>query len=56
MEKKIIAVVGATGLQGKGVVSALYMGPNSDAQIQMAEEISTEPFATLDAWTKLNMN
>ena len=33
-----------------------YMGPNSDAQIRMAEEISTEPFVSLDAWTKLNMN
>ncbi|HEY8959653.1 NmrA/HSCARG family protein [Chitinophaga sp.] len=31
-----------------------YMGPSSDAQIQMAKEISTEPFTPLDEWIKLN--
>jgi uncharacterized protein YbjT (DUF2867 family) len=32
-----------------------YMGPNSDAQIQLAKEISTEPFTPLNEWIKLNM-
>jgi len=33
-----------------------YMGPNSDTQIRMANEISTEPFTTLKEWIKQNMN
>lgn len=36
--------------------SHTYMGPNSDAQIQMAKEISTEPFTPLDEWIKQNEN
>ena len=31
-----------------------YMGPNSDAHIQMAKEISTEPFTSLKEWIKLS--
>lgn len=31
-----------------------YMGPNSDGQIQMAKEISTEPFTPLNEWIKVN--
>jgi uncharacterized protein YbjT (DUF2867 family) len=34
--------------------SYTYMGPNSDARIQMAKEISTEPFIPLNEWIKLN--
>jgi hypothetical protein len=34
--------------------SYTYMGPNSEAQIQMAKEISTEPFIPLSEWIKLN--
>lgn len=49
--------------EGAGAVAQLlayfevytYMGPNSDAQIQMAKEISTEPFIPLNEWIKLNM-
>ena len=33
-----------------------YMGPNSEAQIQLAEEISTEDFITLNDWIKQNAN
>jgi uncharacterized protein YbjT (DUF2867 family) len=48
--------------EGAGAVAQLlayfesytYMGPNSDAQIQMAKEISTEPFIPLNEWIKLN--
>lgn len=36
--------------------SYTYMGPNSDAQIQMAKEISTEPFTPLKDWIKQNLN
>ncbi len=32
-----------------------YMGPNSDAQIKMAKEISTEPFTSLNEWIKQNI-
>jgi uncharacterized protein YbjT (DUF2867 family) len=32
-----------------------YMGLNSDVQIQMAKEIATEQFISLDEWIKLNM-
>ena len=35
--------------------SYTYMGPNSDAQIQMAKDISTEPFTSLNEWIKLNL-
>ena len=35
--------------------SNTYMGPNSDAQIKMAKEISTEPFASLNEWIKQNV-
>ncbi len=31
-----------------------YMGPNSDPQIEMAKEISTEPFTSLNEWIKQN--
>ncbi|PSR08802.1 MAG: NmrA/HSCARG family protein [Bacteroidetes bacterium] len=31
-----------------------YMGPNSEAQIQLAKEIATEEFNTLDNWIKHN--
>ena len=49
--------------EGAGAVAQLlayfesytYMGPNSDAQIQMAKETSTEPFIPLNEWIKLNM-
>lgn len=34
--------------------SHTYMGPNSDAQIKMANEISTEPFTSLNEWIKQN--
>lgn len=34
--------------------SYTYMGPDTDASIQMAKEISTEPFTTLHEWIKLN--
>jgi uncharacterized protein YbjT (DUF2867 family) len=48
--------------EGAGAVAQLlayfesytYMGPNSEAQIQMAKEISTEPFIPLNEWIKLN--
>jgi uncharacterized protein YbjT (DUF2867 family) len=48
--------------EGAGAVAQLlsyfesytYMGPNSEAQIQMAKEISTEPFIPLSEWIKLN--
>lgn len=33
-----------------------YMGPNSDPQIEMAKEISTEPFTSLNEWIKQNIN
>ncbi len=33
-----------------------YMGPNSDPKIQMAKDISTEPFTSLSEWIKLNAN
>lgn len=36
--------------------SNTYMGPNSESQIQMAKEISTEPFTPLDEWIKQNIN
>jgi uncharacterized protein YbjT (DUF2867 family) len=36
--------------------SHTYMGPNSNAQIQMAKEISTEPFTPLGEWIKQNVN
>lgn len=36
--------------------SHTYMGPNSDIQIQMAKEISTEPFTPLAEWIKQNVN
>ena len=31
-----------------------YMGPNSEAQIQLAREIATEGFTSLNEWIKLN--
>jgi len=31
-----------------------YMGSNSDAQIQLAKEIATEEFTTLNDWIKQN--
>lgn len=31
-----------------------YMGPNSDAQIQLAKEIATEEFTSLNEWIKQN--
>jgi hypothetical protein len=34
--------------------SYTYMGPNSDAQIQLAKELSTEQFTPLNAWIKQN--
>lgn len=48
--------------EGAGAVAQLlayfesytYMGPNSEARIQMAKEISTEPFIPLSEWIKLN--
>lgn len=33
-----------------------YMGPNSDTQIKMANEISTEKFSSLEEWIKQNQN
>jgi len=35
--------------------SHTYMGPNSDAQIKAAKEISTEPFTSLNEWIKQNV-
>jgi uncharacterized protein YbjT (DUF2867 family) len=35
--------------------SHTYMGPNSDAQIEMAKEISTEEFTPLNDWIKQNV-
>ncbi|MBL7859583.1 MAG: NmrA/HSCARG family protein [Cyclobacteriaceae bacterium] len=35
--------------------SHTYMGPNSDAQVKMAKEISTEPFTSLNEWIKQNV-
>lgn len=34
--------------------SYTYMGPNSDSQIPLAKEVSTEPFTTLNEWIKQN--
>ena len=34
--------------------SHTYMGPNSDTRIQLANEISTEPFTPLNEWIKQN--
>lgn len=31
-----------------------YMGPNSEAQIQLAKEIATDEFTSLNEWIKLN--
>jgi uncharacterized protein YbjT (DUF2867 family) len=31
-----------------------YMGPKSEAQIQLAKEVATEGFTSLDEWIKLN--
>ncbi len=33
-----------------------YMGPNTDGQIRMAAEISTETFTSLEEWIKQNQN
>jgi uncharacterized protein YbjT (DUF2867 family) len=33
-----------------------YMGPNSDTQIEMANEISIEKYASLEEWIKQNQN
>lgn len=33
-----------------------YMGPNSDSQIKMADEIATEKFSSLEEWIKQNQN
>ena len=33
-----------------------YMGPDSDTQIKMANEISTEKFSSLEEWIKQNQN
>lgn len=49
--------------EGAGAVAQLlayfesytYMGPNSEARIQMAKEISTESFIPLNEWVKLNV-
>lgn len=35
--------------------SHTYMGPNSDAQIKLAKEISTEAFTSLNEWIKQNV-
>ena len=35
--------------------SYTYMGPDSDPQIQMAKNISTEPFTSLNDWMKQNV-
>lgn len=32
-----------------------YMGPNSEAQIQLAKEIATEPFVPLEHWIRQNV-
>lgn len=80
MEQKTIAVVGATDLQGKGVVNALtkegsfkiraisrkpgmyngnahkvVQGQNSDDRIQLAKEIATGKFTSLNEWIKQNV-
>jgi len=31
-----------------------YMGPNSEAQIQLAKDIATENFTSLNEWIKQN--
>ncbi len=33
-----------------------YMGPNSDSRIQLAKEVATDEFTSLDAWIKQNAN
>ena len=52
----------STFFQGAGEIAQMlayfeahtYMGPNSEAQIQLAKEIATEEYTTLNAWIKLN--
>ena len=36
--------------------SHTYMGPDSETSIQLANEISTEPFTSLNEWIKQNMD
>ncbi|MCB9304864.1 MAG: hypothetical protein H6566_29900 [Lewinellaceae bacterium] len=33
-----------------------YMGPNADKQIELAKEIATEKFTSLNDWIKQNAN
>jgi uncharacterized protein YbjT (DUF2867 family) len=59
---QVSAEVFSKFFEGAGAVAQLlayfesytYMGPNSDTQIQMAKEISTEPFTSLNEWIKQN--
>jgi len=59
---QVPAEVFSSFFEGAGAVAQLlayfesytYMGPNSDAQVQMAKEISTEQFVPLNEWIKLN--
>ena len=33
-----------------------YMGPNSETQLQLAKEVSTERFTSLNEWINQNKN
>jgi len=54
----------STFFQGAGEIAQMlayfeaftYMGPNSESQIQLAKEIATEDFTTLNDWIKQNAN
>ncbi len=60
--KQVPVEVFSTFFQGAGEIAQMlayfeaynYMGPNSEAQIQLAKEIATEDFVTLDDWIKQN--
>ncbi len=59
---QVPAEVFSSFFEGAGAVAQLlayfesytYMGPNSEARIQIAKEISTEPFTPLNEWIKVN--
>ncbi|MBW8684727.1 NmrA/HSCARG family protein [Chitinophaga rhizophila] len=60
---QVLPEVFSSFFEGAGAVAELlgyyeaytYMGPNSEAQIQMAKEISIAPFISLNEWIKLNL-
>ena len=59
---QVPAEVFSNFFEGAGAVAQLlayfeaytYMGPDSEARIQMAKEISTAPFTPLNEWIKVN--